>query len=144
MREIAQRERTCRTRYTVLQSTGKQFDKDIYAFLQSIKAKEEGSDLNTSGLNSSQLNNSSAQASQQVNAQKRSLGYNRFDQERYQTKDDTGGFNIDTKQTYQPNGGLSLNPSQGKFLLFVYASKYVRMEFKKIMNINGMTRNQIT
>lgn len=113
MREIAQRERTCRTRFTVLQSTGKQFDKDIYAFLQSIKAKEEGSDMNASGLNSSQLNNANSQASQQNNAQKRALGYNRFDQERYQTKDDTGGFSIDTKLTYQPNGGLpSLNPSQ--------------------------------
>jgi parafibromin len=43
----------------------------------------------------------------------RSLGYNRFDQERYGGKDETGGFSIDTKLTYQPNGGaLSLtNPN---------------------------------
>ena len=32
-------------------------------------------------------------------------GYNRFDQERYGAKDETGGFSIDTKLTYQPNGG---------------------------------------
>jgi parafibromin len=45
-------------------------------------------------------------------AQKRSLAYNRFDQERYGPKDETGGFSIDTKLTYQPNGGtISLTPA---------------------------------
>ncbi len=50
---------------------------------------------------------------QQTNTQKsRSLGYNRFDQERYSAKDETGGFSIDTKLTYQPNGGgISLTPN---------------------------------
>ncbi len=39
-------------------------------------------------------------------------GYNRFDQERYGAKDETGGFVIDTKLTYQPNGGtISLTPN---------------------------------
>ena len=45
----------------------------------------------------------------------RALGYNRFDQERYSAKDETGGFSIDTKLTYQPNGGtisLATNTSQ--------------------------------
>jgi hypothetical protein len=53
MREILQRESICRTRFTVLQSTGKQFEKDINAFLQLIKAKEDGS----LGPNSSDLVN---------------------------------------------------------------------------------------
>ncbi len=108
MREIVQRERTCRTRFTVLQSTGKQFDKDISAFLQSIKAKEEGSDASSSGLNA--MNSSGLNANAPGVQKQRVLGYNRFDQERYQTKDDTGGFVIDTKLTYQANGGnISLN-----------------------------------
>ncbi len=122
MREIVQRERTCRTRFTVLQSTGKQFDKDISAFLQSIKAKEEGGEANGSGmntLNSSGLNTSAAGVQKQ-----RVLGYNRFDQERYQTKDDTGGFVIDTKLTYQPNGGsMSLSSNSPGEWFFVMLSE---------------------
>lgn len=111
MREIMQRERTCRTRFTVLQSTGKQFDKDITAFLVAIKSKEEGSDMNISNMNSS-INNSNLNTSQQAANKSRTLGYNRFDQERYQPKDETGGFVIDTKLTYQPNGGnMSMTPN---------------------------------
>jgi parafibromin len=111
MREIMQRERTCRTRFTVLQSTGKQFDRDITAFLVAIKSKEEGSDMNNSTMNTS-MNNSNLNTSQQAANKSRTLGYNRFDQERYQTKDDTGGFVIDTKLTYQPNGGnMSMTPN---------------------------------
>jgi len=110
MREIVQRERTCRTRFTVLQSTGKQFDKDISAFLQSIKAKEEGGEANASGmntLNSSGLNTSAA------GVQKQS-----------QTKDDTGGFVIDTKLTYQPNGGsMSLSSNSPGECFFVILSE---------------------
>ena len=37
MRELVQRETVCRTRISVLQSTGKQFEKDINAFLQLMK-----------------------------------------------------------------------------------------------------------
>jgi len=113
MREIVQRECGCRNRFTVLQSPAKQFEKDINAFLQSIKAKEDGA--NDSSLNNSQMMNASSQISsqQQLSAQKsRPLGYNRFDQERYGGKDETGGFSIDTKLTYQPNGGsISLTPN---------------------------------
>jgi hypothetical protein len=85
--------------------------------LQSIKAKEEGTDLNNSSLlNNSQMqiNNTSALSNIQANSSQksRSLGYNRFDQERYSAKDETGGFSIDTKLTYQPNGGtISLTPN---------------------------------
>lgn len=111
MREIMQRERTCRTRFTILQSTGKQFDKDITAFLIAIKSKEEGADMNNSSMNLS-MNNSNLNTNQQAANKSRTLGYNRFDQERYQTKDETGGFVIDTKLTYQPNGGnMSMTPN---------------------------------
>ena len=69
-------------------------------------------------LSSTQLTNTGGLAStQQSNAQKsRALGYNRFDQERYSAKDETGGFGINTKLTYQPNGGsisLTPNPNNG-------------------------------
>lgn len=134
MREIVQRERTCRTRFTILQSSGRQFDKDINAFLTAIKIKEEGSFENgvmsqTIGGGLSQpggagtqrplntLNGSSnvgaLSQSQQMQAQQKArLGYNRFDQERYAAKDETGGFSIDTKLTYQANpGAISLTSS---------------------------------
>lgn len=125
MRELLQRECVNRTRKSVLQSSGKQFEKDINAFLQLMKAKEDGGsgliqDLNGGGtaLVNTQLgsgaNGAHMMQSQTANsAQKgRALGYNRFDQERYGAKDETGGFSIDTKLTYQPNGGtISLTPA---------------------------------
>jgi parafibromin len=106
MKEISQRESVTRTRFTVLQSTGKQFEKDINAFFQLIKAKEDSQNE----LSSTQsLQFSQAQATQVQTQKSRQLGYNRFDQERYAAKDETGGFSIDTKLTYQPNSGaLSL------------------------------------
>jgi hypothetical protein len=123
MNEINQRERVWRTRFTVLQSTGKQFD--LNAFFQAIKAKEEGTGADVNGTSSSQfqplsaINNSNiantqiSQQQQLTQSQKsRSFGYNRFDQERYGAKDETGGFSIDTKLTYQPNvGSISLTPN---------------------------------
>ncbi len=41
-KEIMSRERVWRTRVTILESNGKQFDKNIFAILQSVKLKEEG------------------------------------------------------------------------------------------------------
>ncbi|XDB58381.1 hypothetical protein AB1E18_011794 [Capra hircus] len=41
-RDIVSRERVWRTRTTILQSTGKNFSKNIFAILQSVKAREEG------------------------------------------------------------------------------------------------------
>ena len=41
-RDIVSRERPGRTRATVLQSAGKQFAKNIFGILQSIKAREDG------------------------------------------------------------------------------------------------------
>lgn len=113
MREIFKREAVCKNRFSVLQSGGKQFEKDINAFLQLIKAKEEGA------AEANHLQNGSSQQMQQSQSQQmsqnqkaRQLGYNRFDQERYAAKDETGGFSIDTKLTYQPSGGaLSLTPN---------------------------------
>lgn len=86
-----------------------------------MKAKEEaGADSQQqqqSALNTStQLQPGGTQVTQaqtqMSQAQQRQMGYNRFDQERYAAKDETGGFSIDTKLTYQPNGGaLSLTPN---------------------------------
>jgi hypothetical protein len=57
MRELVQRETVCRTRLSVLQSTGKQFEKDINAFLTLMKAKEDGTgDSNANGSILSQVN----------------------------------------------------------------------------------------
>lgn len=86
MRELAQRETVCRTRISVLQSTGKQFEKDINAFLQLMKAKEDGSnglgagDLSTNGTILSQTNSQmgnggiAAQSQSAAQAQKSRLG----------------------------------------------------------------------
>ena len=41
-KEIFSRERQWRTRSTILQSSGKQFSKNILAILTSVKAREEG------------------------------------------------------------------------------------------------------
>ena len=103
-REIMQCERIIRERSNVLQSTGKQFDKDIAAFLSTVEAREQ--DLLKSSSTISIPTNTIQQTNQNPVGQKaRPLGYNRFDQERYSAKDETGGFSIDTKLSYQPNGG---------------------------------------
>jgi parafibromin len=41
-KDILSRERVWRTRVTILESNGKEFDKNIFAILQSVKLKEEG------------------------------------------------------------------------------------------------------
>ena len=131
MREIAERECVCRNRVSVLQSTGKNFEKEINAFLQIIKAKEAGAanamaadavsaaaaaatsaasaaSAPTAASQAIASSSASASASSQIASQQQqqqAVGYNRFDQERYAAKDETGGFSIDTTLTYQPNGG---------------------------------------
>ena len=110
MKEILKREAVSKDRFTVLQSSGKQFEKDINAFLQLIKAKEEGAA--DADMSQSQANGSQTMLQTQQSQKPRQLGYNRFDQERYAAKDETGGFSIDTKLTYQPSAGaLSLTPN---------------------------------
>lgn len=107
MKEIRKREIVCKDRFSVLQSSGKQFEKDINAFLQLIKEKEE-SGIET-GLIAPATNGSQPV---QQSQKSRQLGYNRFDQERYAAKDETGGFSIDTKLTYQPGiGAIGIVPT---------------------------------
>lgn len=104
--EIVSRERKLRTRATVLQSAAKDFSKNIFAILSSIKAREEG----RSGGNEKEATNS-GQGSQQpaskqnpASARKQiapAAGYSRYDQERFRGgKEDTLGFRIDTMGTY--------------------------------------------
>ncbi|XP_036617876.1 parafibromin-like [Trichosurus vulpecula] len=94
-RDIVSRERVWRTRTTILQSTGKTFAENIFAILQSVKAREEGC------------------APEQRPAPNRAPGdpplwnkppipavYNRYDQERFKGKGQTEGFKIDTMGTY--------------------------------------------
>jgi len=137
MKEITQRESVTRTRFTVLQSTGKQFEKDINAFFQLIKAKEDSQNelSNTQSLQFSQT-------ASQVQAQKaRQLGYNRFDQERYAGKDETGGFSIDTKLTYQPNGGaLSLTQNSSSQSANLSGSSQVTARLSANSNGNGAVK----
>jgi parafibromin len=73
-----------------------------------------GGAMNPPGDAAGQLDAASQQAAAANAAaqQKTRTGYNRFDQERYAGKDETGGFSIDTKLTYQPlGGGMSLTPN---------------------------------
>lgn len=114
MKEILGRERIWRNRVTILESVGnKCFDKNIFAILQSIKSKEE----NNNGAvvmgqgNVAQAQMQAANAAAQKSA--KTLGYNRFDQERYGAKDDTGGFSINTKGTYQFNASIALGGAGG-------------------------------
>jgi parafibromin len=128
-KEILNRERVWRNRTTILESNGKRFDTNIFAILQSIKTREEittsapatesmlinnplSSDTNamlSMQMSSQQSQPSQTQLSQsQQSLKTRALNYSRFDQERYGPKDDTGGFSIDTKRSYQYNGTISL------------------------------------
>ncbi|KAK9874633.1 hypothetical protein WA026_005461 [Henosepilachna vigintioctopunctata] len=91
--KIISRERHWETRTTVLQSSGKTFAKNIFAMLDNIKAREEGSQRPL------------PQAPIVKPATKPSV-YNRYDQERFnRQKEETDGFKIDTMRTYH---GMSL------------------------------------
>uniref|UniRef100_A0A3Q3EYW7 Parafibromin n=1 Tax=Labrus bergylta TaxID=56723 RepID=A0A3Q3EYW7_9LABR len=93
-RDIVSRERVWRTRTTILQSTGKNFSKNIFAILQSVKAREEGrAPEQRPAQNTSQ--DPSLRNKQPVQA-----AYNRYDQERFKGKEETEGFKIDTMGTY--------------------------------------------
>jgi len=95
-RDIVSRERRWRTRTTILQSAGKEFAKNIFLVLNSVKAREEGSQK---AQHTSQ-NSAPTQAPQARQPQVVS-GYNRYDQERFKGKaPETDGFKIDTMGTY--------------------------------------------
>lgn len=107
----------------MLQSNGKQFEKEIMAYLTTAKAREEAGSGVASQMSQPIIGSQASAAGAVIVAggaagagsnANRQMGYNRFDQERYAAKDETGGFSIDTKLTYQPNGGaLSLAPTTG-------------------------------
>lgn len=104
--EILLRERNWRTRSTVLQSAGKNFSKNVFALLSSIKAKEEGKHVTTekqsaaAALISSVANEKSSVASKKPVAQIAGYKYSRYDQETYRGKEQTLGFRIDTMGSY--------------------------------------------
>ncbi|CAL1544436.1 unnamed protein product [Lymnaea stagnalis] len=96
-RDIVSRERLWRTRTTILQSVGKQFAKNIFSILQSIKAREEGSQRTQ---NPSQSAVTSSAVSYLTRPPQVISGYNRYDQERFKGKEETEGFKIDTMGTF--------------------------------------------
>uniref|UniRef100_A0A8C9RKN6 Parafibromin n=1 Tax=Scleropages formosus TaxID=113540 RepID=A0A8C9RKN6_SCLFO len=94
-RDIVSRERVWRTRTTILQSSGKNFSKNIFAILQSVKAREEGrAPEQRPAQNTTQVDPSIR------NKQPVPAAYNRYDQERFKGKEETEGFKIDTMGTY--------------------------------------------
>jgi len=92
-KEIRSRERQWRTRITVLQSNGKMFNKNVFAILSSVKAREEG--RNSKPMDQHAM---SMRPGLRVPAQPQ-VPYNRYVQENYRAAD-TEGFNIDTTRTY--------------------------------------------
>ncbi|XP_013421430.1 parafibromin-like [Lingula anatina] len=95
-RDIVSRERVWRTRTTILQSAGKEFAKNIFSILQSIKAREEG------GHSHRQQNPQPTPVSFQSRPQPAAVApqYNRYDQERYTGQKETGDFQLDTTRTF--------------------------------------------
>lgn len=67
--EIISRERRWRTRLTILQSAGKDFSKNVFAILSSIKAREEGKsgDRDSTSMPNLSLSSSSASRPGQSN-----------------------------------------------------------------------------
>ncbi|XP_075226203.1 cell division cycle 73 hyrax [Lycorma delicatula] len=95
-KNIISRERQWRTRTTILQSAGKNFAKNIFAILQSIKAREEGRHRppQPTPVITPRATPVKAVIPQPV-------VYNRYDQERFiRQKEETEGFKIDTMGTY--------------------------------------------
>ncbi|XP_001176791.2 parafibromin [Strongylocentrotus purpuratus] len=96
-RDIMSRERNWRTRTSVLRSNGKEF-KNIFAILQSVKAREEGKQSQQSQNQSSHQTPSQSQqpTERRKTVQQTAQQYNRYDQERFKGKEETEGFKIDT------------------------------------------------
>lgn len=92
-KDILSRERQWRTRTTILQSTGKNFAKSIFPLLQSIKAREEGGNRN-------QPEPVQTPRTTPARAIPQPVGYNRYGQEIFSSKEETEGFKIDTMGTY--------------------------------------------
>ncbi|ELU13919.1 hypothetical protein CAPTEDRAFT_183964 [Capitella teleta] len=110
-RDIVSRERMCRVRTSILQSAGKHFAKNIFGILQSLKAREEGSQRGShserreahhaSSHHSSSSSNQHTEKSQPVQAKSSApTGYSRYEQEKFGNKEETEGFNINTMSSY--------------------------------------------
>ncbi|CAN2391883.1 Cell division cycle 73, partial [Pristimantis euphronides] len=104
-RDIVSRERVWRTRTTILQSTGKNFAKNIFAILQNVKAREEGRAPEQRPVQAA----APADPTQR-NKQPAPQIYNRYDQERFKGKEETEGFKIDTMGTYHGMTLKSVTP----------------------------------
>ncbi|XP_033608581.1 parafibromin isoform X1 [Cryptotermes secundus] len=90
---IISRERQGRTRTTVLQSTGKIFEDNIFAMLQSV-INREGREDRCPQPSPVIPRNAPIQSIPQPTM------YSRYDQERFIRHTETGGFKIDTLSTY--------------------------------------------
>ncbi|GIY28645.1 parafibromin [Caerostris extrusa] len=93
-KDIISRERQWRTRTTILQSTGKNFAKSLFPVLQSIKAREEG------GNKIKPVEPAVITPRATPVRPTQPVVYNRYDQERFRSKEETEGFKIDTMGTY--------------------------------------------
>lgn len=100
-KDIVMRERLLRTRTSVLQSSGKVFLKNVLAILQSVKAKEGGK----VGQNKQEQQPVKKEVQEAVKKPVPAASYSRYDQERFGSHIDKGGFKIDTSATFH---GLSL------------------------------------
>ena len=110
-KEIRSRERQWRTRTTILQSNGKLFNKNVFAILTSIKARDEGRNSKPMGHQPIAMRPGAPAPAQPP------LPYSRYYQELFKGAD-TEGFNIDTTRTYTGESLKSMmtggvNPKRG-------------------------------
>ena len=98
-KEIRSRERQWRTRITVLQSNGKMFNKNVFAVLNSVRAREEGRNNKPIDPNSMSARPGGGSVGGMRVPTQPQVPYNRYVQENYRAAD-TEGFNIDTTRTY--------------------------------------------
>ena len=110
-KEIRSRERQWRTRTTILQSNGKLFNKNVFAILSSVKAREEGRNSKPVGQQPMAMRPGAPAPAQPP------LPYSRYYQELFKAAD-TEGFNIDTTRTYTGESLKSMmtggaNPKRG-------------------------------
>lgn len=117
-KEIQSKERVWRNRSTILQSSGKNFNKSVFPILQSIKNREEGvkkpvsqNNVNNSFSLTTPLQRQSISITNPSSSLSQQQQYNRYDQERFNRSDPAIGFKIDTTGSYH---GLQLkNVTEG-------------------------------
>lgn len=103
-KEIVARERLWRNRSTILQSAGKNFAKNVFAILSSIKAREDGVRPGAADTALETAPNATpammAPPPAMAKTQTQQIAYNRYAQEGFGVDPETEGFNIDTMGTY--------------------------------------------